>query len=754
MDRTGIGFTSILVAFAALAAYGRELAPLECEVRTVGPGGGGYLIEICASRHHPSRIYVGCDVGGFYRSDDLGCSYSVLNSGLETLYVNEIAEHPSEPDTLLIGTKGGIYKSTDGGLHWKDLRPSATPYPKPYMYGHSWPISRISWCERDPRRVWAATGIFAATQDQRGEVRSEVWRSDDSGDTWRMVVKSGDPLLSEKDEILSLTAHGTNTNELLLTTSKAAWLSLDGGESWTKSMDGLSATDIMDVRYAGRSRTNPDVVYLTMRQRKGEWNGRPFESAFFRSCDGGRTWKPCGRPRVNSNGGRFPWAWNDEALCIVDPKDPNTVWTTGPTWFLDAVCKSTDGGMTWRECKVGKERGWIDFWGVGGRSMDISPFDSRRVFFGTSGHVFATEDGGETWHQRYTEERRDGRISGTGLEVTCVRFTHPDAEARGRWYVGFWDIGLMISDDGGRSLRRCMDGIPTENRNSCFTLIQAPGDSSRCWATFGNWGGSGVKLPGGIFAESLDRGESWSIRTNGWKFSLCTSLACVTNGGLCVLAAASQEISASGSWSGLQMSFDGGGTWEEVSTSAFPDARAVSSVCAAGGMLYAGTSYRNDTKRNGGVWRSGDLGRTWIRLTPEDMRMNSVRKIVASGSLLVVTSRTSHFPKDGGGCFISEDVGRTWRWAYSAALAEDVAISPDGGTIALAVPPAGWRDPGLTGDGVIASHDCGRTWRHLVGPGVDKMTARSLAFDPRHPRNLWCGTGGNAVIVLRLPEGW
>ena len=202
------------------------------------------------------------------------------------------------------------------------------------------------------------------------------------------------------------------------------------------------------------------------------------------------------------------------------------------------------------------------------------------------------------------------------------------------------------------------------------------------------------------------------------------------------------------------MSFDGGDTWREIGTGAFPAARHVRSVCADGGVLYAGTT--TDWKRNvtGGVWRSADRGRTWTRLTPPDLKMENVSRIVAKGPLLVAHASTAHYAENGGGCYVSTDGGATWQWAYPAAGSADVAVSPDGAVIALAVPPQGWRDPGLTGDGVVASRDHGRTWRRLVGPGVDKPIVKSIVFDPRNPRDIWCGTGGNSVIVLRLPEKW
>jgi len=50
--------------------------------RNLGPGGGGWIQSICAGPHDANELFVGCDVGGFYRSADGGRSYSIRNAGL------------------------------------------------------------------------------------------------------------------------------------------------------------------------------------------------------------------------------------------------------------------------------------------------------------------------------------------------------------------------------------------------------------------------------------------------------------------------------------------------------------------------------------------------------------------------------------------------------------------------------------------------------------------------------------------------
>jgi hypothetical protein len=102
------------LAFAyALAAAAANAA----QVAVVGPGGGGDIECILASRHDPARLMAGCDVGGFYFSADFGRHWEIRNVGLGCPGVQTIAEHPIESNRLAIGGHSGILFSNDLGLH-------------------------------------------------------------------------------------------------------------------------------------------------------------------------------------------------------------------------------------------------------------------------------------------------------------------------------------------------------------------------------------------------------------------------------------------------------------------------------------------------------------------------------------------------------------------------------------------------------------------------------------------------------------
>lgn len=728
-----------LMAFAAFVSPARDET---VDVRLVGPGGGGYLVCLCASRHHRDRLYVGCDVGGFYRSDDRGRNYTILNAGIENPFVYCIAEHPTEPETLLIGTKGGVYRSTDGGLHWTSCRSGAKGIGPAEMYRCTWSVSQIAWCERNPSRAWA---VACASKEAW---MTEVWRTDDAGLTWERVNGPDDPLAGEKTRALSLTANPAVPDELLATTAGGLFLSEDAGAHWKRIVQGLPDDGVMDFGCVGRCMSNPNVAYLSMREKPGKegWT-HPCVSAVFRSEDGGRSWTRRAVPPVRPNAGKSPCPYWNEPVMTVDPVNPDVVWTGGSTFFRESVWRTSDGAMTWEQAFKGPVKGWIDFWGNGAaRPVTVSLKDPAFVAYGTSGTIYATEDGGASWRQRYTRnDDKSAPMSGTGLEVTCVRFALADRERANRWYLGYWDVGLLISDDNGRTMRRCVSGIPIPRVNSCFAMVQSPDDGNVLWATFGDWAG---RNPGSVFAVSRDRGENWSVMTNGWKGGISDALAFVKRGKDVVLAAATRR-----NWSdpkspcGLQLSGDGGATWRDVSTNDFPLVDEITYVTAHEGVFYAGTN-RKRGEFEGAVWSSADAGRTWRRLTPVDLVMAAPHQIAFRGDAIAVAADDPHRAKDGGGCFVSRDRGRTWRKTYEAPRCQGVAFVGD--TLAISMPPVGWRDPGFCGDGIRLSRDLGETWTHAVGTGVDKPFSNRLAVNPFAPRELWCATGGNSVLVLGI----
>ena len=105
----------------------------------MGPGGGGWIQSTCLDPADPNRIHLGCDVGGYYRSDDLGGRWTIHNTGLTDYFVQCLAVCPDDPTVILAGCEGGLHRSADGGATWEPCRNGV---PAPDRWSFSAPIMR------------------------------------------------------------------------------------------------------------------------------------------------------------------------------------------------------------------------------------------------------------------------------------------------------------------------------------------------------------------------------------------------------------------------------------------------------------------------------------------------------------------------------------------------------------------------------------------------------------------------------------
>ena len=715
----------------------KDLAKESLHWRSVGPGGGGWIQSILWSRHAKDRLFVGCDVGGFYISENAGRRYEMRNSGLKNMFIETIAEHPSNPDILFLGTLGGIYKTTDRGLTWQEKRNGFPPISDGQ---HTAPISKFAFVPGNPNILYAAVG----QPRQRKGARGQLWRSDDCGETWRMIVKSG---LAKDIDIFDLAIAADNASHMLIATNKGVFRSEDGGETWTPSNEGLPSH--LRTRHLARSPSNPKVVYVTLMQIGGE---KPWSAGVYRSDDGGRTWQPrnnglrqnAGKP----GGGNNFCTWTD---CIaVDPQNPDVVWTGGATWWCTGVYKTTDGGRNWKHAFPDERPGWLKFWGPTVMCLSLSPIDPARLAFGTSGMVYTTEDGAASWSQRYTEERSDGKIVGSGLEVTCLHSVTPSIHQRGKFYLGYYDIGLLVTDDNGGTLTRPMSGVPGKFSNSCFCVAEAPDDPMTVWAGFGSWGGGGS----GCVVKSSDGGQSWIACTNagnGWINAAVRDLI--------VLGSKSNYHILYAGPKGLIESINGGETWTQPDPAEFPEAPRVRALALSGGRLYAGVA---GAKGEGGAVYGraaarDSIGRTaarpsrvWKRLTPVELSIGEIKDVAAEGDRVLVTARNEYRNRTfrAGGAWLSTDAGVTWRKVFSDKFCESALIV--NGELFVSLTDHPYHDHSV-GGGVVHSRDDGATWTHLDGPGLQNWNASALAIDPFNHKSLWVGTGGNSVFVGHLP---
>ena len=110
-------FSTLLVAVSARAGW----VP-------VGPFGGD-VRALVSDPAHPDRMYLGTRIGQIYTSQNGGRSWNQLRgfNAANGWVVDSLIVDPSDSAVLYAGLwslaapTGGIFKTTDGGLTWKEL---------------------------------------------------------------------------------------------------------------------------------------------------------------------------------------------------------------------------------------------------------------------------------------------------------------------------------------------------------------------------------------------------------------------------------------------------------------------------------------------------------------------------------------------------------------------------------------------------------------------------------------------------------
>lgn len=96
-----------------------------------------WVSRVLASRHDERVMYVALDAHQdddftpyLLRSADGGATWARIDAGLPMGYVvNTVAEHPTSPDVLLVGTEFGLVVSYDRGQSWQQPRGNLPPVP-------------------------------------------------------------------------------------------------------------------------------------------------------------------------------------------------------------------------------------------------------------------------------------------------------------------------------------------------------------------------------------------------------------------------------------------------------------------------------------------------------------------------------------------------------------------------------------------------------------------------------------------------
>ena len=201
--------------------------------------GAGRADTVAADPHDSRRLYAGVEIGGAYRSDDGGQTWTGCNEGLFD-DVHFLLADPLDSSRVYAATGGGFHISRDRGRKWV---PHAGELGQAYCTRLDAEFERGA---RDSILVLAvAAGPPATWEGSKGHAKARLLVSRDSGETWE-AFKTG--TMGEKGAFTALATDRTARQSGFVGTSTGR---LYYGNAvlgrWTKIHYGLPRVQVLQV---------------------------------------------------------------------------------------------------------------------------------------------------------------------------------------------------------------------------------------------------------------------------------------------------------------------------------------------------------------------------------------------------------------------------------------------------------------------------------------------------------------------------
>jgi photosystem II stability/assembly factor-like uncharacterized protein len=355
--------------------------------RYIGPEGNRFAAAVGVPGD-PLVYYAGSASGGIYKTTDAGVHWQPIFDDQQVQSIGSLAVASSDHNIVWAGTGeawirshisigDGIYKSTDAGKSWTRMGLEKTGR-----------IGRVIIDPMNPQNVFAcALGTAYGPQPERG-----VFRTTDGGATWQRTL-----FVDENTGCSEIAMDPSNPRilfagmwQLVIHTwgresggpGSGLFMSRDGGATWKKlTGHGLPTKPVGKVMPA-MSPANPDRIYATIETGDGlPWQGQDTDRGqIFRSDDGGANWKMINTDR-NAMGRTAYYA-----RMAVATDNANE------TYYLNSnYSKSIDGGVTLVP-QSGEEAPGGDH-----HDMWIDPTNANRMIVAHDQGVSISQTRGRTW---------------------------------------------------------------------------------------------------------------------------------------------------------------------------------------------------------------------------------------------------------------------------------------------------------------------------------------------------------------------
>ncbi|HLK27323.1 MAG TPA: hypothetical protein VKT28_01990 [Puia sp.] len=259
--------------------------------RNIGPFRGGRSVCATGVVGNPQVYYQGSTGGGVWKTDDAGITWRNISDGyFKTGSVGAVAVAESDPNVVYVGMgehaiRGvmtsygdGVYKSTDAGKTWKKMGLDATQQ-----------IARIVINPKDPNIVFvAAQGAIYGKTKERGIYKSTdggvTWKNvlfvNDMTGCSELSMDMNNPSIL----YAAMWEHGRKPWQVISGgPGSGLYKSTDGGEHWEKMKNGLP--EGMGKMAIAVCRSNSEKVYALIESDFSKEAG-----GIYASEDAGATW--------------------------------------------------------------------------------------------------------------------------------------------------------------------------------------------------------------------------------------------------------------------------------------------------------------------------------------------------------------------------------------------------------------------------------------------------------------------------------
>jgi hypothetical protein len=730
--------TAVLALAAGLLAGGPPALAADGPRQTAAPAadtytwknarvdGGGFVPGIVFNRSEKNLAYARTDIGGAYRWQEPTRTWTPLLDSVGWddwghTGVVSLASDPVDPDRVYaaVGTytndwdpgNGAVLRSADRGASWRkaDL---------PFKLGGNMPGRGMG--ERlavDPNRN---SVLYLGAPSGKG-----LWRSTDSGATWSQVTNFPNPgnyaqdpsdtsgYASDNQGIVWVTfdestgTSGSATRTIYVGVAdkeNAVYRSTDAGATWQR----LAGQPTGYLAHKGVLDTDNGHLYIAYSDKGGPYDGG--KGRLYRYATATGTWTDIS-PVAEAD------TYYGFSGLTVDRQDPGTVMATAySSWWPDTqIFRSTDSGATWtkawdytsypdRENRYTMDVSSVPWltWGAHPsppeqtpklgwmtEALEIDPFDSDRMMYGTGATVYGTGN--------LTQWDKGGKFTITpmvrGLEETAVNdLASPPSGAPLLSALG--DIGGFRHTDLAK-VPSMMFTQPTFTSTTSLDFAEAKPDTvvrvgdldSGPHVAFStdngaNWFAgtdpSGVSGGGTVAAAADGSRFVWSPQGAGVHHTTGFGTSWSASSGIPAGAVVESDRVDPKTFYGFKsgtfyVSTDGGATFRESAATGLPGGDSVRFKALPGGR---GDIWLAGGASDGayGLWHSTDGGATFTKL-PNVQQADTVGFGKAAPGASYQTLFTSAKIDGVRGIFRSTDRGASWtrvnddahQWGWTGA---------------------------------------------------------------------------------------